>query len=132
MTLKEYFQNADGTGVLSTADSAGVVNAAVFSKPHVLDDGTIAFVMRQRLTHHNLESNPFAAYLFLEAAPGYQGLRLHLRKLKEEDDSAVIEPFMTRRLSLEEDRKKGPKYLVTFAVVKIMPLSGSGAAKVKA
>jgi len=130
MTLKEYFQNNDGTGILSTADGAGLVNSAVYSKPHVLDDNTVAFVMRQRLTHHNLESNSRAAYLFLENAPGHQGLRLHLRKIKEETDATVIEPFMMRRLSPEEEKAKGPKYLVTFRVEKILPLSGSGAPKV--
>lgn len=129
MTLKEYFQNNDGTGVLSTADRAGAVNAAVFSKPHVLDDGTIAFIMRERLTHHNLQSNPLAAYLFLENGPGYRGVRLHLKKVKEVSDPAVIEPLMNRRLTPEEDRRKGPKYFVTFTVEKILPLSGSGKAK---
>ena len=130
MTLKEYFQKCDGTGVLSTADSGGAVNSAVYSKPHVLDENTVAFVMRQRLTHHNLESNSRAAYLFLENAPGHQGLRLHLTKIKEETDPAAIEPFMTRRLSPEEEKAKGPKYLVTFRVEKVLPLSGSGPAKV--
>ena len=129
MTLKEYFQNIEGTGILSTADSAGSVNAAVYSKPHVLDDRTVAFVMRQRLTHHNLQSNPFAAYLFLENTPGHRGLRLHLKKLKEETDPAVIEPFRMRQLSPEEERKKGPVYLVLFTVVKVLPLTGSGEAK---
>ena len=130
MTLKEYFQNNDGTGVLSTADGSGVVNSAVYSKPHVLDENTVAFVMRQRLTHHNLESNACAAYLFLENAPGHQGLRLHLKKIKEDTDSSVIEPYMMRRLSPEEEKARGPKYLVTFRVEKILPLSGSGLPKV--
>ncbi len=129
MTLNEYFQNVSGTGILSTADSAGAVNAAVYSKPHVLDDRTVAFVMRQRLTHHNLQSNPFAAYLFLENAPGHQGLRLHLKKLREETDPAAIDPFRMRRLSPEEEQKRGPTYLVMFTVTKVLPLSGSGEAK---
>lgn len=130
MTLKEYFQNSSGTGILSTADGAGVVNAAIYSKPHVLDEQTVAFVMRQRLTHHNLQTNPCAAYLFLEDAPGHQGLRLHLRKVKEDADPAIIEPFRMRRLSPEEEQKKGPTYLVTFSVVKVLPLTGSGTSRV--
>ena len=130
MTLKEYFQYTAGTGVLSTADSSGAVNAAIYSKPHVLDDKRIAFVMRQRLTHHNLESNPFAAYLFLEDAPGHQGLRLHLKKEKEDIDPAVIEPYMMRRLTPEENQKKGPVYLVTFSVEKVLPLYGNNKVRV--
>ena len=65
MSLKQYFETASGTGVLSTADAGGKVDAAIYSTPHVMDDGSVAFIMRERLTHENLRSNPFAAYLFL-------------------------------------------------------------------
>jgi hypothetical protein len=36
MKLKEYFENTRGTGVLSTADNEGKVDAAIYSRPHVL------------------------------------------------------------------------------------------------
>ncbi|MFZ0134242.1 MAG: pyridoxamine 5'-phosphate oxidase family protein, partial [Desulfobacterales bacterium] len=58
MTLAEYFENTEGFGVLATADSDGKVDAAVYARPHFLEDGTIAMIMRERLTHHNLQSNP--------------------------------------------------------------------------
>jgi hypothetical protein len=54
MTLKEYFESVNGTGVLSTADSTGKVDATIYSIPHIFDDETLAFVMRERLTHLNL------------------------------------------------------------------------------
>ncbi len=131
MTLREYFQTTHGTGVLSTADSKGAVDAAVYSKPHVFNDGTIGFIMRKRLTHHNLQSNPFAAYLFIEEeGAGYRGVRLFLKKIREETDSAAIDSLMMRRLSPEEELKKGPKYLVTFAVERILPLTSYGEMKV--
>jgi hypothetical protein len=69
MILKEYFNNSSGIGILSTADSAGKVDSAVYSTPHVFDDGTLAFVMRERLTHLNLQSNPYAAFLLIERWP---------------------------------------------------------------
>jgi len=101
MTLKEYFNNSNGIGILSTADSAGKVDAAVYSVPHVFDDGTVAIVMRERLTHNNLQSNPHATFLFIENAPGYRGVRLFLRKLKEETDSALIAQMTRRNLTPE-------------------------------
>jgi len=64
--LKTYFENTEGIGVLSTADAEGRVDAAVYSRPHSMEDGTLAFIMRDRLTHRNLQSNPHAAYLFIE------------------------------------------------------------------
>ncbi|HBH61636.1 MAG TPA: pyridoxamine 5'-phosphate oxidase [Nitrospiraceae bacterium] len=126
MDLKSYFKTAQGTGVLATADSHGKVNAAIYSRPHVFDDGTVAFLMRQKLSHHNLQSNPYASFLFHESGPGYRGLRLHLKKIKEETDSPLIAKMTRGNLTTEEDMAKGPKYLVHFTVENILPLIGSG------
>ena len=57
--LKDYFENKKGTGVMATSEKEGKVNAAIYSRPHFLEDGSIAFIMRDRLTHHNLQSNPW-------------------------------------------------------------------------
>ena len=38
MNLHDYFENTTGTGVLATADSSGNVNAAIYARPHVMDD----------------------------------------------------------------------------------------------
>lgn len=50
MKLKEYFERTTGTGILSTADSSGKVNAAVYSRPHFIDGDKLAFIMRDRLS----------------------------------------------------------------------------------
>lgn len=126
MDLKSYFENTTGTSVIATADSDGKVNMAVYSRPHVFDNGTIAFLMRKKLTHHNLQSNPYASYLFRESGPGYSGCRLHLKKIKEETDSPLLAKMTRGNLTPEEDKAKGPKYLVHFTVEKILPLIGSG------
>ena len=126
MNLKDYFEQAHGTGVLSTADSEGKVNAAMYSRPHVFDDGSVAFVMRERLTHQNLQSNPYAAFLFRQSGPGFTGIRLHLKKLKEETDSPLIAEMTRGSLTPDEDRAKGPKYLAHFSIEKRLPLIGSG------
>ena len=57
MQLKEYFNDTKGLGVLATADGEGKVDAAIYARPHFMEDGTLAFIMRDRLTHHNLQSN---------------------------------------------------------------------------
>lgn len=124
MQLAEYFTTQAGLGVLSTADADGKVDAAIYARPHVFDDGTLAFVMRDRLTHHNLQQNPHAAYLFVEKGPGYRGLRLYLRKLGEETDSELIDQLSRRCLSPEEDLARGAKFLVRFAVEERLQLIG--------
>jgi hypothetical protein len=126
MDLKEYFEKTPGTGIMATADGEGKVDVAVYSRPHVMEDGTLAFVMRDRLTRHNLKSNPHAAYMFMEDSPGYQGKRLFLRKVRELDDDPLIQRLTRRSLTPEEDAAKGPKFLVVFEVARELPLIGGG------
>ena len=66
MKLEEYLDNVSGKGVMATSDSDGKVNVAIYSKPHFTEEGNLAFIMRDRLSHHNLHSNPHAAYMFVE------------------------------------------------------------------
>jgi hypothetical protein len=122
--MQEYFENRQGVGVLSTADSDGKVDAAIYAKPHVLADGSIAFIMRDRLTHKNINANPHAVYLFIENAGGYKGVRLFLKKVREDDNAELIKQMTRRCLTAEEDAAKGPKFIVYFEVEKILNLIG--------
>jgi hypothetical protein len=122
MKLSEYFEGRKGFGVLSTADGEGRVNAAVYARPHVLAEDQVAFIMPDRLTHHNLQSNAHAAYLFLEKEPGYRGVRLHLSKVLEEQDSERLRALRRKIYPPELEEKEGLRYLVVFKVDKILPL----------
>jgi len=82
--------------------------------------------MRVLLIHVNLQSNPYAAFLFIENGPGHRGLRLFLKKVKEDSDSELISKMTRRHLSPEEDKELGPKFLVYFKVQKLLQLIGSG------
>ena len=124
MNLKDYFSENHGSGVLSTADAKGRVDAAIYARPHVMEDGTVAMIMRDRLSHQNLQQNPYAAYLFIAAAQGYQGVRLFLKKVREDQDQELIEQMTRRSLSPEEDASKGPKFMVYFTVEKVLQLIG--------
>ena len=123
MALKEYFDNNKGLGILSTADSDGRVNAAVYSRPHVMEDGSLAFIMRDRRTRSNIQSNPHAAYLFREEGPGYKGKRLYLTKIREEKDSDLIDSLSRRSYPSDKDPKES-RYLVFFKLEGERPLVG--------
>ncbi len=125
MDLRGYFENTKGHGVLATADAAGRVNMAIFSRPHVFEDQTVAFIMPHHLTHNNLQSNPHAAYLFMEDGPGYQGKRLYLTKIREGQDTELLRS-LRRRVYPTGQEKPGPRFLVFFQVDKILPLIGAG------
>jgi hypothetical protein len=123
MNLKEYFQSVKGRGVLATADADGKVDAAMYATPHCIDEENIAFIMRDRLTHHNLQSNPHAAYLFMEAGDTFKGKRLFLTKTREEEDSELL--YSLRRKKYPGDENES-KFLVFFQIDKVLPLIGDG------
>ncbi len=122
MNIKDYFDKAEGMGVLSTADGNGNVDSAIYARPHVLGPDTLSFIMRPRRSYANLQSNPKAVYLFVEKAPGYRGKRIYLEKIHEESDPQEIEKV--RRGShghgVDEDQAK----LVTFEISEVRPLVG--------
>ena len=123
MNLSDYFETAQGTSILATSNSAGQVDLAIYSRPHFIDEDTVAFIMRARLTHENLQSNPHAAYMFIEEGPGYNGKRLYLTKLREETDPDLIDSF--RRKSGKHNAKSDEKkFLVYFHIDRIRPLIG--------
>ena len=122
MELSDYFENTEGTGILATADSSGNVDAALYARPHVTDEQTVAFIMNERLSYQNISSNPKAAYLFLEKTSGYKGKRLYLTKIKEEADKELIDSF--RRKTEKHHEADSKKHLVYFRVEKTRPIVG--------
>lgn len=124
MTLKEYFTTQTGSGILSTADRQGRVSSAIYARPRVLPDGTIALLMRERRAYRNICENPHAAYLFIEREGAYRGVRLTLCRIGELNDAELIRQLTRRTLTEEEDLAKGPKHLVQFRIEKILDLIG--------
>jgi hypothetical protein len=120
MELKDYFENVQGLGVLATSDAEGKVDAAVYSRPHVMAEDTVAFIMHDRLSRHNLQSNPHAAYLFVEQGTKSKGKRLFLTMTKEEIDAERIESLRRRNYGETKDLS-----LVYFRVDKVLPILGS-------
>ena len=124
MNIREYFKTKQGRGFLATASIDGKVDIAVYSRPHILEDGSIAFIMRERLTYANMQENDSATFAFLEDGGGYNGIRLFLRKIAEDSNEELIAAMTRRHLSSEEDAAKGPKHIVYFQVDKILTLVG--------
>jgi hypothetical protein len=121
MNLSEYFEAKEGFGVLATADKNGKVNTAVYARPHFINEETIAFIMLERLTYKNLQSNSHASYLFRESGDKYAGKRLYLTKTKEEENTEMIDCL--RRKEYEGNARR---HLVYFRIDKILPLIGTG------
>ncbi|TAL31971.1 MAG: pyridoxamine 5'-phosphate oxidase family protein [Spirochaetes bacterium] len=125
MDLKEYFESHTGTGVLATADAQGNTDAALYSRPHFMEDGTIAFIMNDRLSHRNLQSNPRATYLFIQKGSPREGVRLYLARLREDGDPAVVETLRRHRKPDGDDADK-KRFVVYFRIEKTRPLVDPG------
>jgi hypothetical protein len=126
MKISEYFEKKKGRGVIATADPEGKVGVAVYARPHFIDEKTVAIIMADRLMHKNVQSNPHAAYLFLESGDRYVGKRLYLTKIKEEKNSALIDKIRRRESCPVYDKYRDKtRYLVYFHVDKVLPLIGA-------
>ena len=122
MKLTEHLQPG-GMGVMATAGVDGAVNTAVYSRPHVTDDGTAAWGMTEGRTYRNVRGNPHASYLYIAPGDGYRGVRLTL-KLKEIQDSGnLLETIRSRtKQSSGEGAAIAVKYVVFFEIVEKRPL----------
>lgn len=124
MDLASYFEKTDGVGILGTSDSSGKVDLAIYAKPVVADENTIALVMKQRLSHQNLKTNLQAAYLFIEKGPGYKGIRLYLTMLNEESNQSLIAEIRKKQPLMFPREDDSEKFLVFFRVDHIRPAVG--------
>ena len=122
MKLKKYFEDSKGVGILSTADDTGRVNSAIYARPHFLGDDQVSFIMRDRLTRSNLQSNPNANFLFMQHDEGLNGLRINLHKVSETSDQEQINQLSRRNRKRADDTEK--RYLVSFKVEKVLSLIG--------
>jgi hypothetical protein len=124
MSLTDYFENTEGTGILATADSDGNVDLAIYAQPHMKDDETVILVMSDKLSHANLQTNPKAAYMFIEKTKGYRGKRLYLQKIREENDPELVQSIRRRKRYDDEGEAVSGSSAVYFKVNKIRPLVG--------
>ena len=124
MDWKAYFEQTSGKGFIATAGRSGEVDIAVYSRPHVMEDGSLAFGMTDRLTHANLQENPYAVYAF--NAKGFEGVRLYLERVREETEGPLLEEIRRRA---DEVVCPGTgdqiKYVVYFCLTKDLPLVGT-------
>ena len=124
MDLQTYFKEHTGTGVLATADDKGAVNTAIYARPHVLDNKTVAFVMRDRLSRQNLLKNGSANYLFVESGASYKGMRLSLKMIDESTDPELIASLSRRNMAGKEYSVDDARFAVRFSVERGLTLVG--------
>ena len=79
--LMALFNKYPRIGTLSTANTEGEVNVAVFGSPRMIDENTVVMGIGQNRSFRNLERNPRAVFIVME--PGetvmdWKGARVYL------------------------------------------------------
>ena len=112
-----------GIGIMATAGIDGAVNTAVYSRPHVAEDGTAAWGMSEGRTYRNVRGNPNASYLYIYPGGGYRGVRLTLRRKEIQNSGNNLEMIRARtRESSGEEAATAVKYVTFFEILEERPL----------
>ncbi len=123
MSLSEYFEKTAGLGILATSNAEGNVDVALYARPYIIDEQTIAFSMLERRSFDNIQSNPKAAYMFVGQGEEYEGIRLYLVKTGEETDAERISKIKEQHKNRYSTESAG-KHLVYFKITETRPLVG--------
>jgi len=126
MNLADYFERTSGTGILATCYPGNEVDMAIYAKPHVVDEKTVIFVMKERLSHQNLRSHLRAAYLFIEDGTKTKGVRLYLTMVREEKNRTAIETLRKKQPCMFPADDDSDKFMVHFQIDRVRPLIGDG------
>jgi len=79
--LMALFNKRPRIGALSTANSNGDVNAAVFGSPQMIDENTIVMGIGKNRSYNYLRENPKAVFILMEPGAGpmeWKGVRVYL------------------------------------------------------
>lgn len=79
--VMDFFNNTPRIGSLSTTDSNGNVNAAIFGSPQMINENTVVMGIGKNRTFLNLLENPKAVFLVVEpgeSVMGWKGFRVYL------------------------------------------------------
>ena len=124
--LKDFFARNDHSGVLSTADQKGNVNAAIFGSGRLLDERTLVFGLGDNRTFDNLKQNPKAVFLCYEQGATFwdwQGARIYLEAVEIISQGPLFDDIVA------ETRQRGGRVaarniraMVVFTITDIRPL----------
>ena len=122
MKLQDMFP-AGGRGVMATSDSSGSVNTAVYAKPHVVDEKTVAWGMTAGRTWACVKENPHASYLYMNPGPGYRGVRLKLSLKESRESGEMLEAVRKHTAEIVgPEAAEAVEHVAYFEVEEIRPL----------
>ena len=94
--VMEFFNKRPRNCLISTDNSEGDVNVAVYGSPRMIDEDTVVLAVRNSRTYQNLQKNPKAAIIVVE--PGEithdsKAVRLYLEVTAIETEGDLLNQF---------------------------------------
>lgn len=121
-SLADIF-SCEGFGVIATSSRTGFVNTAVYSRPHIIDETTLAWGMTDGRTLINIRENPHASYIFRQGDFGYDGVRLGLKLLRIEEEGSMLTSIRENTAVVASPAAAlAVRHVACFEVVEIRPL----------
>jgi hypothetical protein len=112
-----------GKGIIASSDAEGRVNIAVYARPHVVDERTLAWGMTEGRTWSCVKGNPRAAFLYLYPGPGYAGVRLSLVLKELRNEGEMLEEIRTRTAEIVSPAAAAAvNHVAFFEVEEVRPL----------
>ncbi len=128
--LMDYFNKAPRLGTLSTADKKGKVNSAVFGSPRMIDEKTVVMGLGQNRTLANLQENPQAVFLIIEAGASimdWKGVRVYLKVKNIATSGPALDTFKAQMAkAVGEEAAKMIYATVNFEITEIRPIIDMG------
>jgi hypothetical protein len=129
--LMDYFNKSPRLGSLSTSSKKGIVNAAMFGSPRMLDEKTVVMGLGKDRTLANLQENPHAVFMIIE--PGktladWKGIRVYLKMKACATSGPQLDAYIREigKVIGEDAAKKMIHAAITFEVTELRPLVDMG------
>jgi len=124
--LMALFNKRPRIGALSTANSDGDVNAAVFGSPQMIDENTIVMGIGKNRSFSYLQENPRAVFILMEPGQSpmeWKGVRVYLEAAAIETEGEMLEKIRTRIAEVAGERSaKAMHAAVRFRITGVRPL----------
>jgi hypothetical protein len=128
--LMEYFNKQPRLGVISTSNSEGQVDSAVYGSPQMIDEKTVIVAFARGRTFANLEENPHAVFMIMEPGEGlsdWKGVRVYLKMLEYADSGPRLETYKSQMARIVGEQAAGMiAVLATFEITEVRPLIDFG------
>ena len=128
--LMEYFNKQPRIGTLSTANRHGTVDTAVFGSPRMLDEKTVVLGLGNNRTLKNLQENPQAVFMIVEAGEtimDWKGIRVYLKVKTLATSGEILETFRKQMAKVAgEEAAQMIHAVVTFEITELRPLIDRG------